>query len=149
MVSIIRKILNFISRPFFICLDMKKKKNNINISISEKKMENIVIINDNDDIQRNNDSYSPRFESPCSFFISKEREIENNSTPPSYTKKRPEKISFCSASQDLLDLDSPFITKKDLKMKNRDREQCMFRQNTIHDYSNSIKLERNLKIKKS
>lgn len=139
MVSIIRKILNLISRPFLICLDMKKKKNNINISISEKKMENIVIINDNDDIQKNNDSYSPTFE----------RDIENNSTPPSYTKKRPEKISFCSASQDLLDLDSPFITKKDLKMKNRDREECMFRQNTIHDYSNSIKLERNLKIKKS
>ena len=125
MVSIIRKILNFISRPFLICFDIKK--NNVKMSISENKMENIFIINDDSD-------------SDCT-------EIEKQTTPPSYTKKRPEKISFCSSSQDLLDLDSPFITKQDLKMKNR--AQDIFRPNTIHDDSDSIEMERNVKIKKS
>ena len=136
MVSIIRKILNFISKPFFICFDIKKRKNNVKMNISENKT---VIINNDD---------SPTFASTCVFFFFKKgREIEKESTPPSYTKKRPEKISFCSASQDLFDLDSPFITKQDIKRKNRD--QSIKGPNTIHDDSDSIEMERNLKIKKS
>lgn len=129
MVSIIRKILNFISKPFFICFDIKKRKNNVKMSISE-----------NDDSDSDCTSASP-----TTFF--KGTEIEKQTTPPSYTKKRPEKISFCSASQDLLDLDSPFITKQDLKIKNR--TQGIFRPNTVHDDSDSIEMERNVKIKKS
>lgn len=138
MVSIIRKILNFISRPFLICFDIKN--NNVKMSISENKMENIVIINDDCNSTGNSTG-----ESPTTFF--KGAEVEKEATPPSYTKKRPEKISFCSASEDLLDLDSPFITKQDLKMKNR--AQLIFRPNTIHDDSDSIEMERNVKIKKS
>lgn len=142
MLSIIRKILNFISKPFFICFDIKKRKNNVKMNISENKID---IINYSDDIQRNNDSYSPTCPRTCVFF--KGREIEKDATPPSYTKKRPENISFCSASQDLFDLDSPFITKQDIKKKNR--VQSIKTPNTVHDDSDSIESERNLKIKKS
>lgn len=78
---------------------------------------------------------------PLSHINQKPRQVRVDLSPPSYTKKRPKNITFCPTTENLSDLDSPFISTKDVRSNTIQEDD----ENTPH----GVCALQNTKIKKS